>query len=336
MPRSETNALAAIALPAATTGSESMPMSQQQRVSRRQFLAALTVAPMAAGTPGLRAQSRPRIPVGIQLYSVRDEVAKDLMGTLTALRTMGYECVEFWAPYFEWTIDYAKQVRAHLDHLGLRCYSNHTSPQHMSSAHLPHVIELNRVLGSRHVIMAHAGPQTGLDGWQRTAELLTSASVHLQTAGLTAGYHNWDVDFVPIQGTRPIDVLTRSTPSEVGFQLDVATCLAAGVDPVAFVRANSGRIKTYHVKDWSSDPALHYRVLLGEGIGPWKALFAVAETTGGVEHYLIEQEGSRFPPMETAQRCLDNFRALRASVDEGPSEPTAASQLALAGAYDSY
>lgn len=289
---------------------------RQQNVTRREFLAVLATAPLTPGVPDVRAQSRPRIPVGIQLYSVRDEVAKDLMGTLTALRATGYECVEFWAPYFEWTIDYAKQVRTHLDHLGLRCYSNHTSPQHMSPDHLPHVIELNHVLGSRHVIMAHAGPQAGLDGWQRTAALLTSASVRLRAAGLSAGYHNWDVDFVPIQGTRPIDVLTSSTPAEVGFQLDVATCLAAGVDPVAFVRANASRIKTYHIKDWSPDPALHYRVLLGEGMGPWKTLFDVAETTGGVEHYLIEQEGSRFPPMETAQRCLDNFRGLRASADE--------------------
>lgn len=280
-------------------------------VSRRSFLATLGAAPVASRLLDASSQARPHVPVGIQMYSVRDEVPRDLMGTLAALRAMGYECVEFWAPYFEWTTAYAKEVRQRLDDLGLRCYSNHTSPQHLTGEHLPHVIELNQTLGSRHVIMAHAGPQPDLDGWRRTADVLTRASERLKASDLAAGYHNWDVDFRPIDGTRPIDILTTNTPAEVGFQLDVATCLAAGVDPLAFIRANAGRIKTYHIKDWSPDPELHYRVLLGEGIGPWKELFDVAETVGGVAHYLIEQEGSRFPPMDTAQRCLDNFKALR-------------------------
>lgn len=286
-------------------------VSSSRPVSRRSFLASLGATTLVGRTLHGSSQARPPVPVGIQLYSVRDEIPRDLMGTLTALRQMGYECVEFWAPYFEWTPAYAKQVRSHMDAIGLRCYSNHTSPQHLTPEHLPHVVELNHILGSRYAIMAHAGPQPNLDGWRRTAELLTRASETLRASNLYAGYHNWDVDFQPVDGTRPIDILTTNTPREVGFQLDVATCLAAGVDPVAFIKANAGRIKTYHIKDWSSDPALHYRVLLGEGVGHWKDIFAAAESVGGVEHYLIEQEGSRFPPMETAQRCLGNFRALR-------------------------
>lgn len=278
-------------------------------VSRRSFLATMAAAPLGAGTRLL--QARRAVPVGIQLYSVREEVPRDLMGTLTALRSMGYECVEFWAPYAEWTTAYAREVRTHLDALGLRCYSNHTSPQHMADEPLRHVIDLNHILGSRHVIMAHAGPQPDLDGWRRTADRLARASERLGASGLRAGYHNWDVDFRPVDGTRPIDILTANTPADVGFQLDVATCLAAGVDPLEFIRANAGRVRTYHIKDWSPDPAMHYRVLLGEGIGPWRELFELAETVGGVEHYLIEQEGSRFTPMDTARRCLDAFRALR-------------------------
>ncbi|HAB17366.1 MAG TPA: xylose isomerase [Verrucomicrobiales bacterium] len=245
------------------------------------------------------------------MYSVRDDEKRDLVGTLKAVSGMGYECVEFWAPYFDWTQEKARQVRKQLDDLGLRCYSIHTSAQHFSNEHLPHVIELNQVLGSRYVIMAHAGPQPGLDGWRRTADILGRTSQTLSPAGLSVGYHNWDIDFRPIEGTRPIDVLTANTPKAVAFQLDVATCLAAGADPLAFIRANAGRIKTYHLKDWSSDPQKHYRVLLGEGVGPWKELLQVAETTGGVEHYLIEQEGSRFSQLETAERCLENFKSIR-------------------------
>jgi len=281
-------------------------------LTRRAFLTTVGAAPLVAGALAAESAARKRIPIGIQMYSVRDDEKRDLFGTLKGLREMGYECVEFWAPYFEWTIERAKEVRKQLDDLGLSCYSNHTGVKHCAVEHLPHAIELNHILGSRYVIMAHAGPQPSLDGWRRTAEALVKAHEKLKPAGLGCGYHNWDVDFRPIEGTRPIDILTGNTPKEVAFQLDVATCLAAGADPLAYIKANAGRIKTYHLKDWSPDREKRYRVLLGEGIGPWKQLLELAETVGGVEHYLIEQEGSRFSQMETARRCLENFKAIRA------------------------
>jgi len=280
-------------------------------ISRRSFLAAVGTTPLAFHALAAEQTGRKKIPIGIQMYSVRDDEKRDLIGTLKALREMGYECVEFWAPYFDWTAARAKEVRKHLDDLGLRCYSNHTATKNFADEHLPHVIELNHILGSRYVIMAHAGPQKDLDGWRRTAEVLANTVPKLKQANLGCGYHNWDVDFRPVNGTRRIDILTGNTPKEVAFQLDVATCLAAGADPLAFIKANAGRIKTYHLKDWSDDPQKKYRVLLGEGIGHWKELLEVAETVGGVEHYLIEQEGSRFSQMETAKRCLDNFRTIR-------------------------
>ena len=280
-------------------------------VSRRSFLAALGAVSLTPGALAAEPAARRKIPIGLQMYSVRDDEKRDLMGTLKALRGMGYECVEFWAPYSDWTTERAKEVRKQLDDLGLRCFSNHTGAKHFAEEHLPRVIELNHLLGSRYVIMAHAGPQANLDGWRRTAEVLTKAMPTLKAANLGCGYHNWDVDFRPVDGMRPIDILTGNTPKEVAFQLDVATCLAAGADPLAFIKANAGRIKTYHLKDWSSDPQKQYRVLLGEGIGRWKELMQVAETVGGVEHYLIEQEGSRFSQMETAKRCLDNFKTIR-------------------------
>ena len=280
-------------------------------VSRRSFLTLLGTTPLALRALAAESSSRKQIPIGLQMYSVRDDEKRDLMGTLKGLRGMGYECVEFWAPYFDWTIARAREVKKQLDDLGLRCYSNHTGTKHFADEHLSHVVELNHILGSRYVIMAHAGPQANLDGWRRTAEVLTRAAPRLKAARLGCGYHNWDVDFRAVDGTRPIDILTGNTPKEVAFQLDVATCLAAGADPLAFIKANAGRIKTYHLKDWSDDPQKKYRVLLGEGIGRWKELLELAETVGGVEHYLIEQEGSRFSQMETAKRCLDNFKTIR-------------------------
>jgi hypothetical protein len=147
-------------------------------VSRRSFLAAVGTTPLAF--QALAAERAKKIPIGIQMYSVRDDEKRDLMGTLKGLREMGYECVEFWAPYFDWTVARAKEVRKQLDDLGLRCYSNHTATKHFADEHLPHAIELNHILGSRYVIMAHAGPQKDLDGWRRTAEVLANTAPEAQ------------------------------------------------------------------------------------------------------------------------------------------------------------
>jgi len=84
--------------------------------------------------------------------------------------------------------------------------------------------------------------------------------------------------------------------------------VATGNDPVAWINRNPGRIRSIHVKDWS--PTTGYNVLTGEGTAPWKEIFAAAESTGGIEYYLIEQEGSQYSEMETARRCLELFRKL--------------------------
>jgi sugar phosphate isomerase/epimerase len=106
-----------------------------------------------------------------------------------------------------------------------------------------------------------------------------------------------------------MDLLATETRESVTLQLDVGTAVQAGTDPVAWIRRNPGRITSVHCKDWGPDDG--YRVLFGEGASPWLEIFGAAESVGGVEYYLIEQEGSRFPELETAERCLATYRALR-------------------------
>jgi sugar phosphate isomerase/epimerase len=93
------------------------------------------------------------------------------------------------------------------------------------------------------------------------------------------------------------------------LQLDVGTCLEAGADPVAWIRANPGRIRSLHCKDWSPEPGIGYAALFGEGKADWKGIFAAASSVGGAEYYLIEQEGSRYSELETAKKCLELYRA---------------------------
>ena len=114
-----------------------------------------------------------------------------------------------------------------------------------------------------------------------------------------------------MDGIRPMDVLAKQTKASVMLQLDVGTCLEAGADPVAWIHSNPGRIHSLHLKDWSSDPSKGYQVLFGEGDAKWKDIFVAAESVGGAEYYLLEQEGSRFGEVETAKRCLQAYKATR-------------------------
>src|SRR6185369_12109988 len=132
-----------------------------------------------------------------------------------------------------------------------------------------------------------------------------------ESSGLKIGYHNHHSEFVPVEGKRPIEVIAANTKPTVMLQLDVGTCLEAGSDPVAWIKANPGRIHSMHCKDWSPDPAKGYKVLFGEGSAKWKDIFAAAESVGGLEYYLMEQEGSRYPQLETAKRSLEEFKKTR-------------------------
>ncbi len=250
------------------------------------------------------------IPVGLELYSVRDELKKDLMGTVRGVAEMGYECVEFYAPYYDWTPDYAKQVRKALDDLHIRCYSTHNDFKSFTPEGIDKAIELNRMLGTRYLVLAYPGTMKTLDDWKRVIEALNKANATLEKHGLHAGYHNHDLEWKPVDGQKPIELIASGTDKSIVLQLDVGTCLETGNDPVAWINRNPGRIRSMHVKDWS--PQKGYRVLTGEGVAPWKQIFAAAEKTGGIEYYLIEQEGSDYPEMETVKRCLTAFRQLHA------------------------
>jgi len=277
-------------------------MHSVRSISRRSLLALTGAAPVFSAAKGKR------IPVGLELYSVREELKHDLMGTVRAVAKMGYEDVEFYSPYFQWTDAQAKEVRKLLDDLGIRCLSTHNDFQSFEPAGLPRAIELNQIIGSKIIVMASAGRVNGLDGWKAVAERLNQAAEKLKPLGLRAGYHNHEAEFKVVDGQRPIEVIAANTAKDVVLQFDVGTCIEAGADPVAWINKNPGRIRSMHCKDWSPDAGKGYKVLFGEGVAPWKKIFAAAEKTGGIEYYLIEQEGSDYPAFETAERCLATFK----------------------------
>ncbi len=275
-------------------------------------LAAAATAVSPAPVPGRKTPA-----IGLELYSVRNELMRNLPDTLRSVAKMGYEVVEFYSPYSNWTFPFAKGVRTLIDDLGLRCYSTHNSYVSLTPGEtMAKAIELNQILGSRHIVLASPPRDaTGLEGWKRVCGQLSAAVDVLKPHGLSAGYHNHASEWKTLEnGARIMEVIAAHTPAEFGLQLDVGTALESGVDPVAWIKANPGRIRSIHLKDWAPGARTEeksYRVLFTEGVAPWKELLAAAESVGGVEFYLIEQEGSRFPELETAERCLATWKALR-------------------------
>jgi sugar phosphate isomerase/epimerase len=180
---------------------------------------------------------------------------------------------------------------------------------------MDHAIELNQILGTRYLVLASAPGHThGVEGWKGLCDKLTAAVDQLKPHGLKAGYHNHEAEWAKLEnGQRIMEVMAAGTPNEFMLQLDVGTCVAAGSDPVAWVKANPGRVKTMHLKDWapgSNGDEKGFRVLFGEGVAPWKELVAADESVGGAEYFLIEQEGSRFSEFDSVKRCLETWKTM--------------------------
>src|SRR5258708_32826525 len=142
-------------------------MTSPSAMSRRTFIALSGAIPVALSAPAKK------IPIGLELYSVRDELAKDLVGTVRAVAKMGYEVVEFFSPYYGWPIAYALDVRTLMDDLGIRCNSTHNGANAFTADGLKKAIELNHILGSQFIVLASAGKVTGLDGWKSVADRLS-------------------------------------------------------------------------------------------------------------------------------------------------------------------
>src|ERR1700745_4266096 len=144
-------------------------------LDRRSFLALSAMLPYAFTA---RAADS-KMPVGLELYSVREALKKDPEGTVRAVGEMGYQCVEFYAPYFERTDAQTKDMRKLLDGLGVRCYSTHNELTYLNRENLQRTRDLNLTLGSKYVVVASAQPKPGLDGWRELADTLNAAAEQL-------------------------------------------------------------------------------------------------------------------------------------------------------------
>jgi sugar phosphate isomerase/epimerase len=189
--------------------------------------------------------------------------------------------------------------------------STHNSATVFTAEGIQKAIDLNQAIGSKCIVMASAGGKIAdAAGWKGVADKLNFGAEKCAAHGMTVGFHNHAAEWQPVEGQRPMDILAKNTKKEVVLQLDLGTCVEAGADPVAWINANPGRIKSLHCKEWSKEKG--YAVLFGEGQVPWAGVFKAAESVGGVEFYLVEQEeGPSDQQMARAEQCLANWKKMR-------------------------
>jgi sugar phosphate isomerase/epimerase len=254
-----------------------------------------------------------RVPIGLELYSVRHELADDVRGTLEAVAEMGYEGVEFAGP----PQHEAEELRALLDEFGLACCGWHTPFDMVQDERLDETIAFNQTLGNRYVIVPGVPEslRSSRQDWLKLAAFFNDLADRLAPHDMLTGYHNHHVEFTPMDGELPWDTLFGNTGEGVVMQLDLGNAIFGGADVVSLLERYPGRAVTVHLKPYSKeagkeDPRKGFRPIIGEDDVPWEEVFRLCETTGGTEWYIVEYESDAFPPLEAVDRCLQGLKAM--------------------------
>lgn len=242
--------------------------------------------------------------IALQLYSVREDCAKDLPGTLQEVAKMGYDGVEF-AGYHGRS---ARDLRSMLEDLGLDVAGTHVGIETLQGDRLRDSIEFNRVLGNQFLIVPSLPDEMKVSrsSWLRAVHILNEVADQLRPEGMQVGYHNHVIEFQPIEGELPWDIIFSNTKKDVVMQFDTGNAMAGGVSHkqiTEFFERYPQRATTVHLKEYSKKGG----ALIGEGEVKWKEFFAICESMGGTEWYIVEQEQYPLDPLECARRGKENL-----------------------------
>lgn len=276
-------------------------------MKRREFVSAVgTIA--LAGSAGAFRTTKDRLDrIGLELYTVREELARDFEGTLQRVAGLGYREVEF-TDYLGRSVN---AVRAAVATAGLTAPSAQVPSSDLRTAYAAR-IDRAKAIGHTYLVCGWVPPaeRRSLPDWHSLIALLNTVGQAANRAGLQFAYHNHDFEFAPVEGHVPYDLLLDSTdPSLVQLELDVYWATKGGQNPVDLLARWPGRFPLVHLKDMASGPQ-HEFTELGRGIIDFRRILAQART-GGVRHFYVEQDEGRVTPFERARIGYDYLRALR-------------------------
>lgn len=259
----------------------------------------------AAALKSSAAFAQKKIPIALQLWSVRQQAQADLKGTLERVAKMGYEGVEF-AGFYGHS---ASAVAQMLKDCGLKVSSTHTGLKLLQGDEFSKTVEFHQAIGCNTLIVPSLGRVTGADGWLKSAEEMSRVAEKLRPLKMRLGFHNHTMEFQPVDGKVPHDLLYENMPKDVLVQIDIGHAARAGADYLAYIRKYPGRCHSFHMKDYSPT---NDKALLGEGTVNFREIFKLAQSSAGTEWYIVEQESYPVPPLESVERCLKNLKNLLA------------------------
>ena len=255
--------------------------------------------------------------IGIQVYTLRDLMAKDLVGTLQKVAEIGYKNIELFGygegKYFGKSI---AEMRKITDDLGLKVVSAHYLTGQGGNAWGTPVNQWEKAvedavkMGQKYMTVAFLLPdeRKSLNDYKKVSDILNKAGEITAKYGITMAYHNHDFEFIPLEGQVPMDVLLKNTQADlVKFELDIYWIKKAGLDPIQFFKQNKGRVPLWHVKDMEKESGDFAPV--GDGVIDWMAIFK-EEKTAGLTHFFVEQDNHKYgTPLENIEKSLKWLRS---------------------------
>jgi sugar phosphate isomerase/epimerase len=244
---------------------------------------------------------------GVQLYSVRDELAKDLWGTLRKVKAMGYDGVEF---FWEFNRT-AQELKAALDDTGLVCCGWHTPWHYVQPSNLMATITYNKILGNDELtVPGLPGDMTNSkEAWLDTAKKFNEVAAKLAPYGMKLAYHNHSEEFKDMDGDLPIRYFMDNTVCGVGLQLDNGNAFSAGADTDVYdpITRYPGRVRTIHHKPYSIKNG--FATMIGEDDIDWPRFFALCDKHQHVTWHIVEYEcEEKYPQLEGIRLCLEALR----------------------------
>jgi sugar phosphate isomerase/epimerase len=288
-------------------------------INRRDFLrnTALGVTAIAAGTR-LSADllANPYgMPIGLQLYTLRDALVKDVPGIIKKVAEIGYKEVEVYDFYGRTAKEFGKILKDN----GLSAPSGHYMTRHIKGDWAKHIADAKE-LGMKYMVNAILEPpeRKSLDDYKKLVELFNKAGEQTQKAGIGFCYHNHNFEFKKFGDTTAYDYLLKALdPKLVGFEMDTFWVVHAGQDPVAYLKKHPRRFPLLHIKDLKGSPPASQELdakmglfaEVGHGTIDWKRIFAAAPQ-GGMKHFYVEQDECERPPLESVKLSYEYLKNL--------------------------
>ncbi|HTF83958.1 MAG TPA: sugar phosphate isomerase/epimerase [Cellvibrio sp.] len=255
--------------------------------------------------------------LSVQLWSIKDDVAKDFEGTLKKLADMGFQGVEFagnFGPY----ADDPKGLKKFLDKLGLKASGAHVGFDKFSEENFDKTVAFYKAIDCHYLIIPMDHRAFTQEGAKEVAADLEKVQAKLKPHGMHTGYHNHKEEMLGKEGKTPWDVIGTGTSTDVILQQDVGWTEVAGKDPIDFIKAYPGRTITTHYKAAAPDEGNKENPIIGKDTTDWEALIVANRTVGGTLWFVVEQEvyPEGMTPMQSVEASLKGLQKVIAGMDK--------------------